>query len=135
MAVQVAGLLEALAADAAGIGPLVHVGRGYVDLQVGLAHEGRLADVALEGPKVRVDRQVVLEDVAVLEALLAEVTLERALVVVDLFVDSQVGQLLEHLGADLALVGAAVLVCGAHVAAQRVGQRVAGNYCFGFLVV
>lgn len=33
-------------------------------------------------------------------------------------------QLLKHLGADLALIGATILVCGAHVAAQGVRQGI-----------
>lgn len=61
-----------------------------------------------------------LEYILVLKVLLAQVTLKRSFVVVHLLMHRQMRELLEHLGADLALIGAPVLMRGAHVTAQRV---------------
>lgn len=86
VAVQVADLLESLAANCADVRAFVHVRGRDVRLQVRLPDERGLAHVALERSYIRVNRQMRLEDVLVLEVLLAQVTLERSLIVVHLLV-------------------------------------------------
>jgi len=93
-------------------------------LQIRLPNERGLAHVAFERSHVRMDRQMRLEDVLVLEILLAQVTLERSLIVVHLLVHRQVRQLLKHLGTDLALICATILVRGAHVTTQSICQGI-----------
>jgi len=93
-------------------------------LQIRLPNERGLAHVALERSHVRMDRQMRLEDVLVLEILFAQVTLERSLVVVHLLVHRQVRQLFKHLGTDLALIRATILVRGAHVTTQSIRQGI-----------
>lgn len=124
VAVQVANLFESFATNRANVRPLVHMSRGDVRLQIRFPHERGFAHVALERSHVRVNGQVRLKYVLVLEILLAQMALERPLVVVHLFVNGQVGKLLEHFRTDLALIGASVLVGGAHVPTQRVRQSV-----------
>lgn len=124
MAVQMTDLLEALAADGAGIRTLVHVRGRDVRLQIRLPDERRLTHIALERPYVRMDRQVRLEHILVLEVLFAEMTLERSFVVVHLLVHRQMCQLLEHLCTDLALIRTTVLVRGANVTAQSIRQGI-----------
>lgn len=124
VAVQMANLLEALAADSASVRTFVHVRGQDVRLQICLSDKRGFTHVAFERSYVSVDRQMRLEYILVLEVLLAQMTLKRTLVVMHLLVHRQVRQLLEHLGADLALIRTAVLVRGADVTAQRVRQSV-----------
>lgn len=56
MAVQVANLLEALAAYSTGVGTFVHMRGRDVRLQIRFSYEGGFADIALERPYVSVDR-------------------------------------------------------------------------------
>lgn len=86
MTVQVADLFEALAANCTDIRTLIHVSRRDVRLQISLSYERGLTFVAFERPDVRMYRQVRLEHVLMLEVFLAEVTLERPLIVVYLLV-------------------------------------------------
>lgn len=89
VAVQMADLLEALAANGAGVRAFIHVRGRDVCLQIRFPDECGLANIALERPYVRVDRQMRLEHILVLEVLLAQVTLERPFVVVHLLMHRQ----------------------------------------------
>lgn len=70
VAVQVANLLEPFATDGTNVRPFVHMGRRDVRLQIRLPHERGFAHVALERSHVRVNGQVRLKYVLVLEILL-----------------------------------------------------------------
>lgn len=87
VAVQVANLLEPFATDGANVWPFVHMGRRDVRLQICLPHKRGFAHVALERSYVRVNSQMRLKYVLVLEIFLAQMTLEWPLVVVHLFVN------------------------------------------------